>query len=247
MPPIPIHKNDPILPTAAKADAASTPQTANPPPTRTAPASIPATTTASSSNPPPPQPGARPIAPTAAQPPPPSSSAYAPAGAGASPPAPQPGAAPGTGGAGGYTATSITTETTRLANDSHTLPPQFRVPPPTDSQLVGRSTTTATQASKPGPTSLNLGPAQSPFQSAHSQGAVPSAGAGEERRSLEHPPGYIQALDNTPYSAGPQHHQQQQGGESDESVGGAAWSMLAKAGEALKKGEEAAWRAVRNK
>jgi hypothetical protein len=26
-----------------------------------------------------------------------------------------------------------------------------------------------------------------------------------------------------------------------------AWSLLSKAGEALKKGEEAAWRAVRNK
>jgi hypothetical protein len=32
-----------------------------------------------------------------------------------------------------------------------------------------------------------------------------------------------------------------------EGVGAAAWNMLSKAGEALKKGEEAAWKAVRNK
>jgi hypothetical protein len=33
----------------------------------------------------------------------------------------------------------------------------------------------------------------------------------------------------------------------DGSVGGAAWNMLSKAGEALKKGEEAVWKAVRDK
>jgi hypothetical protein len=36
------------------------------------------------------------------------------------------------------------------------------------------------------------------------------------------------------------------GQEPDGSIGGAAWDILAKAGEVLKKGEEAAWRAVRN-
>jgi len=39
----------------------------------------------------------------------------------------------------------------------------------------------------------------------------------------------------------------QPGSEEGAGVGGAAWNLLNKAGEALKKGEEAAWRAVRNK
>jgi hypothetical protein len=36
------------------------------------------------------------------------------------------------------------------------------------------------------------------------------------------------------------------GADGGGGVGGAAWNMLSRAGEALKKGEEAAWRAVRN-
>ncbi|KAF2471404.1 uncharacterized protein BDR25DRAFT_285993 [Lindgomyces ingoldianus] len=207
MPPIPIHKNDPIQPVAAKPDGV-TPQTANPPPTRTTPASIPATTTAdANANPPPPQPGARPIPPTA--------STAAPTSSSFSPPAPQP----------GYTATLSTTET-RLGG----LPPQFTIPPPSDSQLAGRSTTAARQASKPGPTTLNMAPAASP---------------GEDERSLEHPPGYVQNSDNRLYAAEGSATDGQQ--ESDGGVGSAAWNVLNKAGAALKKGEEAAWRAVRNK
>lgn len=67
------------------------------------------------------------------------------------------------------------------------------------------------------------------------------------RSSLEGPPGYQQAPDNTPYQAGGGMGGQQDGSGTDGGVGGAAWNMLAKAGEALKKGEEAAWKAVRNK
>lgn len=75
-------------------------------------------------------------------------------------------------------------------------------------------------------------------------------GGGAQRSSLEHPPGYVQAPDNAPYTAGggigvP--GSSSGGGDSTEGVGATAWNMLSKAGEALKKGEEAAWRAVRNK
>lgn len=222
MPPIPIHKDDPIAPT--KADGI-TPQTAAnnpPPPTRTTPAYAPATTTQDSSNPPPPQPGARPAAPTAST----AQSDYT-----ASPAPPQP----------GPTATVVTTET-RLGGP----PPQFTNPPPSDSALAGRSTTTLTTASKPGPTTLNYGPAASPYQAADSAAAAPT------RTSLEHPPGYAQAPDNAPFTAGGgiggsgglggQGQGSEEGG-----VGAAAWNVLSKAGEALKKGEEAAWKALRNK
>ncbi|KAJ4369940.1 hypothetical protein N0V83_005704 [Neocucurbitaria cava] len=232
MPPIPIHKDAPIAPT--KADGI-TPQTAPPdplPPTRTTPAYAPATTTQdSSNNPPAPQPGARPAAPT-------QNNFDA-----SSPAPPQPGAVP--------TATVITTETRQLSSGP---PPQFTSPPPSDSALrAGRSTTTSTTASKPGPTTLNYGlagAAPSPFQAADSS-AAPAAEP--TRSSLEHPPGYVQAPDNAPYTAGGGIGGISGGdggggqGSEDAGVGAAAWNMLSKAGEALKKGEEAAWRAMRNK
>ncbi|KAH7411596.1 hypothetical protein DE146DRAFT_242216 [Phaeosphaeria sp. MPI-PUGE-AT-0046c] len=222
MPPIPVHKNAPIKPDGMTPNTASDDADSTPAPTRTIPASVPATITAASSNPPPPQPGARPVPPTASTQPP--SSTYSPA-------PPQP----------GHTATHITTET-------HGPPPQFTQPPPSDSMLAGRSTTTSTTASKPGPTTLNFGaaaPATSSFQSADSGGAVPT------RTSLEHPPGYQQAPDNAPYTQGGGIGGASGTGEGSESsgdgVGAAAWNLLSQAGEALKKGEEAAWRAVRNK
>ncbi|KAH6642370.1 hypothetical protein C7974DRAFT_100308 [Boeremia exigua] len=180
---------------------------------------VPATTTVDSSAPPAPQPGARPT-PTATAPP--NSNG---------PPPPQP----------GYTATHISTETRVYAP-----PPQFTQPPPSDSQLAGRSTVTSTMASKPGPTMLNLGPVASPFQNANAGGAVPTPTAveGSERRSLEHPPGYQQAPDNAPYTQG--------GGIGGgdrvaEGIGAQAWNMLSRAGGALKDAEEAAWRAVNSK
>jgi hypothetical protein len=229
MPPIQIHKNAPIVPTtAAKADGV-TPSTAssndsqNPPPTRTTPAYATATTTQSSSGPPPPQPGARPAAPTG--------SAQGQAGSyDGIPSAPQPGPVP--------TATVVTTET-RLGGP----PPQFSNPPPSDSMLAGRSTATSTSASKPGPTTLSYGPAASPFQTSDSHTPQPT------RRSLEHPPGYVQAPDNAPYTAGGGIGGPSGAGEegNDEGVGAQAWQMLSKAGEALKKGEESVWKAVRGK
>jgi hypothetical protein len=93
----------------------------------------------------------------------------------------------------------------------------------------------------------------SPFQSAHEGGAAPT-GTGVEhggRSSLEHPPGYQQAPDNAPYTVGGGIGGHTGGGEPSgaegQGVGATAWNMLSKAGEALKKGEEAAWRAVKNK
>lgn len=223
MPPIPIHKNAPIKPDGVAPLTASNTDSSNPPPTRTVPASVPATTTADSSGPPPPQPGARPLPPTQTQ------TAYKTS----SPAPPQPGATPTTGG---YTANHITTETRQSGP-----PPQFSHPPPSDSALAGRSTTISTTASKPGPTTLNMGPVASPFQSAETA----------TRSSLEHPPGYQQAPDNAPYTAGGGiGGHTDRGGESEgsgEGVGATAWGLLSKAGEALKKGEEAAWKAVRNK
>ena len=226
MPPIQIHKNAPI--TAAKADGI-TPSTAssndpqNPSPTRTTPAYAPATTTQSTSSPPAPQPGARPAAPT--------QGADDRGGSyDGTPAAPQP----------GPTATHITTET-RFTGP----PPQFTHPPPSASALAGRSTATSTTPSQPGPTTLSYGPAASAFQTAHTGGAQ----AEPTRRSLEHPPGYVQAPDNAPYTAGGGIGGPSNAGAEDrgEGVGAQAWSMLSKAGEALKKGEESVWNAVRGK
>ena len=229
MPPIQIHKNAPI--TAAKADgvtpstaSSSTETSGNPPPTRTTPAYAPATTTQSSSGPPAPQPGARPAVPTG-------SAQHGGRGSYDGTPAPpQP----------GPTATVVTTET-RLGGP----PPQFSISPPSDSMLAGRSTATSTTASKPGPTTLSYGPAVSPFQTPHTGGGQ----AEPTRRSLEHPPGYVQAPDNAPYTAGGGIGRPSGAGDESnaEGVGAQAWQMLNKAGEALKKGEESVWKAVRGK
>jgi hypothetical protein len=64
---------------------------------------------------------------------------------------------------------------------------------------------------------------------------------------LEHPPGYVQAPDNAPYTAGGGIGRPSNAGEegNGEGVGAQAWQMLSKAGEALKKGEESMWKAVR--
>jgi hypothetical protein len=92
-----------------------------------------------------------------------------------------------------------------------------------------------------------MGPVASPYQAA-------DAGGGLERRSLEHPPGYQQAPDNAPYTQGGGigghaggNSSGDASGSSGEGVGTQAWNLLSQAGEALKKGEEAAWRAMRNK
>jgi hypothetical protein len=55
----------------------------------------------------------------------------------------------------------------------------------------------------------------------------------------DHPAGYVGS------TGGEQQGTSGAGGEGG--IGDAAWNILSKAGEALKKGEEAAWRAVRNK
>ena len=111
--------------------------------------------------------------------------------------------------------------------------------------LAGRSTTTSTTPSQPGPTTLNYGPVASPFQAADSGNAVPQPTG----TSLDHPPGYVQAPDNAPYTAGGGFDRPSgaEEGAEGQGVGAQAWQMLSKAGEALKKGEESVWRAVKNK
>ncbi len=168
--------------------------------------------------------------------------AYAPAtttqDSSSNPPPPQPGArpVPPTAAAPTYnasspappqpgpTATFITTETRQAAGP----PMQFTQAPPLDSGLAGRSTATSTTASKSGPTTINYGDATA-------------------QSSFEHPPGYVQAPDNSSYGVGGGTGTSMGQDGEEGGVGAAAWNILNKAGEALKKGEEAAWRAVRNK
>ncbi|KAF2837722.1 hypothetical protein M501DRAFT_985952 [Patellaria atrata CBS 101060] len=176
MPPIPIHLNDPISTAAAKPDG-TTPQTASSssdhphhqqlPPTRTFPASIPATTTATF-DPPPPQPAARPR--------PPTSSTPAPTGTTPIPPAPHAGPSPSPV----ITETRTVTET-RAAEPPP--PPQLSFPAPQQTHLSTKSTIAGI-------------PQPSPFQSGYSTERDMDRGKGEEtdmgRHSIEHPPGYVQ-------------------------------------------------------
>lgn len=66
---------------------------------------------------------------------------------------------------------------------------------------------------------------------------------------MEHPPGYVQAADNAPYTAGGGIGESSGAGSGGggEGVGAQAWQMLSKAGEALRKGEENVWKAINNK
>jgi len=65
---------------------------------------------------------------------------------------------------------------------------------------------------------------------------------------LEHPPGYIQAVENTPYTtAGGSVGVHEGSGVEEDGMRATAWGMLNKAGEAFKNGEEAVWRAIKGK
>ncbi|OCK95140.1 uncharacterized protein K441DRAFT_686866 [Cenococcum geophilum 1.58] len=167
IPPIPIHSNDPITPnapsdTTAAKPAGITPQTANPLPTRTTPASIPATTTTDPSAPPAPQPGARPSPPTAIAAPTGTRDDSTPAPPA---PAPAPGARPST-----VTATHTTMET-------RALPAQLSIPPPVGSAAPGRSTT---------PSLCETGAAHSvAHPPGYAQDPYAADGSAAVRRSLE--------------------------------------------------------------
>lgn len=79
---------------------------------------------------------------------------------------------------------------------------------------------------------MNLGPVPLPVPSPfETGGGHPVTGPGQQG-------GYSQNQG----SSGGAEPQEGGGGVAD-----AAWNLLSKAGEALKKGEEAAWKAVRNK
>ncbi len=64
-------------------------------------------------------------------------------------------------------------------------------------------------------------------------------------QSMESSSDTVQAPDNSPYAANVGVGQGSGDSSQGAGVGAAAWTMLAKAGEVLKKSEEAAWRAVR--
>ncbi|KAF2503111.1 hypothetical protein BU16DRAFT_533383 [Lophium mytilinum] len=241
IPPIPIHANDPInashdaassastsFTTAAKADGI-TPRTANPPPTRTAPASVPATTTADPSAPPPPQPGARPLPPTATA----RETGYNTA----HPAPPQP--LPGINVPRSVEATVTSTATYQQMP----TPAAFGYPAPTGSQSRGTDTT-STREQRAGPTTLSMGPAGSAYQ--HEDQQQPQ----QTRASLEHPPGYVQ----DPYASADGSAAQRRSLEDAKAreaeeggVGSAVWGALGRAGEALKGAEEAVWRSVGRK
>jgi len=122
------------------------------------------------------------------------------------------------------------------------MPAQFGVPPPTGA-AKGTDTTASTTSYIPGPTTLNLGPAASQYQPAHS---APAPTQTQERRSLEHPPGYVQ----DPYAAADGsmgRRRQLEDAREEEGVGGAIWGALGRAGEMLKEAEEAVWRSVGKK
>ncbi|KAF2139632.1 uncharacterized protein K452DRAFT_289632 [Aplosporella prunicola CBS 121167] len=240
MPPIPIYSNAPINPNTAAATADGvTPQTdsnlndqqgqQHPPPTRIVPASVPATTTQGvGSQPAAPQPGAVPI------PPPPSTTTATATSAGV-PPAPQPGQAP-----------SIATATATAPAPTHAAhpPPQFSIPAPQANAAPTSSTTASAAAYPAGPTTINLGPA--PGGAAPSPAETGATATREQRRSLEHPPGYVQ----NPYAAdgtAEQRARMEAAAQQQQEEGGLWGSMraaAAKVGEGLKKGEEEAWKLV---
>ncbi|KAF1350967.1 hypothetical protein BDV97DRAFT_350762 [Delphinella strobiligena] len=184
MPPIPIYADAPIAP--AKADGI-TPQTAHVPPTATN-----ATTSNAPAHPYPAGP-----APTGfvAPPQPYPTRTQQSSAATDGPPPPQPGAVPmppsQTQSSGSTTAPpppqpGIPAHSSPPAT---TMPPQMAIPPPSTNAAPTRSTHPASPPSTPsGPTTLNLGPVLGPT----SQYSVHEP----SRRSLEHPPGYVQ----NPYS-----------------------------------------------
>ncbi|KAF2757864.1 hypothetical protein EJ05DRAFT_369196 [Pseudovirgaria hyperparasitica] len=239
MPPIPIHLHDPINPEVSSTEASTTagkasgitPQTA-PPPTRTIEIPTPTTTSNTYS----------PAPPAAPQP----ASRYIPAATTAlttlssqqnadTPPPPQPGAVPIP------PQSANVVEKVVAVTETRSLPPQASLPPPTDSQLSGKSTIpyqpAQYQGSGSGSTSLPLGTAKlssqprQPWQS-----------------PIEHPPGYVQnyrAFEDPPELREAARRESELGGDTttQESI----MNALNTAGESLKKGEEAIWKWVEGK
>lgn len=168
MPPIPVYANAPLHPEGVTPKTTAQEEESQPEPTRTI-----ATTTAASyqpSGPPPPQPGARPAAPTGA------TSSFC------DPPGPQPGDAPHVHHPHHVTETHITT-TTAWQQPNQT-PSQFSIPTPARNYAPTHSTTAGI-------------PQPSPFETGRADLSGQTDGSGDGRRSLEHPPGYVQ----NPYAA----------------------------------------------
>lgn len=214
MPPIPVYANAPLHPEGVTPKTTAQEVEPQPEPTRTI-----ATTTAASyqpSGPPPPQPGARPAAPTGA------TSSFC------DPPGPQPGDAPHVHHPHHVTETHITT-TTAWQQPNQT-PSQFSIPTPARNYAPTHSTTAGI-------------PQPSPFETGRADLSGQTDGSGDGRRSLEHPPGYVQnpyAADGTAQDRARFEHAQREASE-EEGVMGTVKSYLGGAGSALKKAEESAW------
>ncbi|KAF2433235.1 hypothetical protein EJ08DRAFT_708701 [Tothia fuscella] len=231
MPPIPVYANTPlhpdgVTPKTAAPDVGGGQQDVkqpNPAPTATTTTAVPSTTH-DPSVPPPPQPGARPT--------PPTSSAAAPTSS-IPPPPPQPGAIPST-----ITATYTTTHTTPLPP-----PSQFSIPTPNINYAPTHTTTTTTSyARNPSiPPLAQFSPAEA--------GAGAGADGGSERRSLEHPPGYVQnpyAVDGTAQDRARFESAHQEARE-EEGVMGMVRGFVGRAGSVAKGLEEGAWKFIDGK
>jgi len=172
MPPIPVYANlplhpDGVTPKTAAPEGEAPQNEPNPAPTRTTDAAPIPTTQYDPSAPPPPQPGARPKPPVATSTP-----------SFADPPEPQPGAHPTV--YHGHHVTEIHTTTHSIAAQ---LPAQLSIPAPTQNQAPTHST-------QPNMPSI-------PYPAPLAQYSPVEQGTDGERRSLEHPPGYVQ----NPYAA----------------------------------------------
>lgn len=213
MPPIPVYANAPLHAEGVTPKTTSQEVEPQPEPTRTT-----ATTTAPSYQPlvPPPQAGARPAAPTDTTP------------SFCDPPGPRPGTVPHEPRPHQVTETHVTTTT------AWQQPSQ-----PTHQFFV------ATPARNYAPThSINAGiPQPSLFEAGRADLSRETDRSTGDRRSLEHPPGYVQnpyAADGTAQDRARFEHAQREASE-EEGVMGTVKSYLGGAGSALKKAEESAW------
>jgi len=225
MPPIPVYANlplhpDGVTPTTAPPEGEASLSRPNPAPTQTTNAPPSSTSQYDPSAPPPPQPGARPM-PRAA---PTATPSYG------DPPEPQPGASPTVHHGHHITAIHTTTHTVPLQP-----PPQLSIPAPTQNQAPTHST-------QPNIPAI-------PYPAPLAQYSPVERGISEERRSLEHPPGYIQ----NPYAADGTANDRVRFAEADmkakeeEGVLDSVKGWIGGVGEMAKKAEDGAWKWAQGK
>ncbi|QDS73544.1 hypothetical protein FKW77_000347 [Venturia effusa] len=214
MPPIPVYANAPLHTKDSTPKTKAEAVDVQTEPTRT-------TTTVTSqlyqpSGPPPPQPGARPASPTGRMP------------SFCHPPGPQPDDAPHPYNQ--YHVTEIHIKTSTAYQQPAQPPSQASIQSPADNKAPTHSTASQIAMLSPSETGR-----------ANLLGEIIESSCG--RRSLEHPPGYVQ----NPYAADGtaqdrmRFEQAQQEASEEEGVAGTVKNLLSGAGSALKKAEESAW------